>query len=196
MISITQFSISNDLAEMQLDIQVSAGKRVINLKAWDQGTFKDPVTAIDLSGKLSGASEIESITLIPSDFNAGSFDGLYLIEIESDDLADKKAMVAAINLKQYYGIIAALLYSVNTSCLNCNYNMQNAILLDMYIEAIKTSLQVGRFRDAITFINKITIITTSSECIACDQTTVNSSGDGWTSVGVLDCNLVLIGANV
>lgn len=189
MITITQFSISNDLKEMQLDITVASTKRVTEVLLWNQDTFKDDNQKVDLSSKLAGTSENESLAIIPTDINESDFSGLYIIQITSDDVADKPAMVAAISLRQYYSVVTALLFTVNTSCLNCNTNLQNALLLDMYLEAIKTALQVGRFRDAITFLSKINITAHSVDCDTCKSSTINGSSDGWVTVGVLDCIL-------
>ena len=196
MITITRLSIANDLKTMYLDVNVAAGQTVTSLTLWTSATFKDEDTKKDLTSKLSGTGNTESIELVPADINEAAFSDLYFLQIESSDSGDNPALAAAINLSQFYGTVAGLLYSVDTSCLNCNANLQNAILIDMYIEAIKTSLQVGRFRDAITFFEKINIVTKSSECTTCNQSTVNSSGDGWVSVGVIDCVLIEGGANV
>lgn len=191
MITITQFAISNDLKEMQLDITVANSFRVTSVVLWNQDTFKDDTQKIDLSSKLAGTSESESISVVPSDISESQFDGLYLVQIESSDPSDNPALVAAISLRQYYSVVTKLLFTVNASCLNCNSNLQNAILLDMYLEAIKTALQVGRFRDAITFLEKINIVTHPSNCDVCTPDTVNGESNGWITVGVLDCVLDL-----
>lgn len=189
MITITQFSISNDLTTMQLDIAVGAGETVTSLKFWNQTTFKDGNQEVDLSTKLVGTGNTETITILPAEVSESSFSGMYFIEIESSDVADNPAVVAAISLRQFYSVVAALLFTINTSCLNCNTNLQNALVLDLYLEAIKTSLQVGRFRDAITFLSKINIVSTSIDCDTCFDQTVTDPGDGWVTVGVLDCIL-------
>jgi hypothetical protein len=59
----------------------------------------------------------------------------------------------------------------------------------MYLEAVKTSLQVGRFRDAINHLAKINIVTVSTDCDDCYSQTTEDPGEGWVSVGVLDCVL-------
>ncbi len=191
MITITQFSISNDLKEMQLNVSVGSSYRVTEVVLWNQDTFKDDTKKIDLSSKLSGASESESLSIVPSDINESDFSGLYLVQITSNDPGDNPALVAAISLRQYYSVITKLLFTVNASCLNCNTNLQNAILIDMYLEAIKTALQVGRFRDAITSLEKINIVTHPSNCDVCTPDTVNGENNGWITVGVLDCVLEL-----
>lgn len=189
MITITKFSISNDLLTMELGITVAINETVTSLKFWDEKTFKDANQEIDLSSKLAGITESEDITIVPSDVGISTFSGMYFIEIESSDVADNPAVVAAISLRQYYSTVSALLYTVNTSCLNCNNNLQNALVLDMYLEAIKTSLQLGRFRDAIYHLSKINIVTVSVDCDTCFNQPVEDPGDGWVSVGVLDCIL-------
>jgi hypothetical protein len=189
MITITNFAISNDLLEMNIGIEVDGGETVTSLVLWNQDTFKDDTQKIDLSSKIVGSGNTESIDIVPTDISESKFDGMYFIEIVSSDSADNAAVVAAISLRQYYHVVTALLYTVNTHCLNCNGNLQNALVLDMYLEGIKTALQVGRFRDAITFLSKINIITHTQDCDGCTQTTVNNTGDGWISVGVIDCVL-------
>lgn len=189
MITITQFSISNDLLTMQLDFNVTVGETATSLKFWDEKTFKDTNQEIDLTAKLAGANETESVTIVPGDVGISTFSGMYFLEITSSEAGTNPAMVSAISLRQYYSTVSALLFTVNTSCLNCNNNLQNALVLDMYLEAIKTSLQLGRFRDAIYHLSKINIVTTSVDCDTCFNQPVEDPGDGWVSVGVLDCVL-------
>lgn len=191
MITITKLSISNDLKTMSLDITVASGKLVTSLKLWTSSTFKDAAQEVDLTSKLAGTTNTESLTLTTSDIGGTNLSDLYFLEIGSNDVGDTNAVVAVINLRQFYGVVVALLFTVLPSCLNCNTNLQNALLLDLYMEAITRGLQVGRFQDAITFFNKINIVTNKVDCKDCFNQVVTDPGDGWVSIGVLDCILDL-----
>jgi hypothetical protein len=191
MITITKLEITNDLTTLNLDIAVDNGQVVTSLSLWNEDTFKDVDNAVDLTSFLSGATNTESLTFAHTDIGTTLLSGLYFIEIKSDDAGDKDAVVSVINLNQFYGVVVALLFTVNTSCLNCNSNLQNALLLDMYMEGIGRALQVGRFQDAIIFLDKINIITVSVDCTNCFNQTITDPGTGWISVGVLDCLLDL-----
>jgi hypothetical protein len=187
-ITVNTFMVSNDLSTIQLDVEVTAGQVVDNLLLWDQDTYKNPATAVSLASLISGASNVESITITAAQAGVASFKGIYFLQIETDD--EEAIVVATFNLTQYYIVQAKLIANIDLSCLNCNANFQNAILFDMYLEATKQSLVLGRFRDAITNLSKLIITIESSDCDTCnDIEPLVSTAGNIVSVGVIDCLL-------
>lgn len=190
-ITVKTFRVSNDMLSISVDVEVGAGQLFTELLLWTQDTYKDPARAIDLSSSLSGTGNTETITITTAQAGVSSFDGLYFAQITSDD--PDTIMVATAALTQYYNIQASLVANVDLSCLNCNDNLNNALLLDLYITGLQGSLIVGRFQDAITYLSKIKILNTDADCDTCSELSpVVSSAGNIVSVGVIDCVLTTI----
>lgn len=188
-ITVNKFAVSNDRTTIELQITVGAGQTVTGLKLYTDRTYKNVSLAKDLSSKLSGASNVETLILNSNDTGDSFQDGIYFIDITSSDSNDPIGAAATVSLTRYYGVTAKLLANVNLSCINCNENFQNAALLDLYVQGMSNALRLGRFRDAILFYNKINIFTEAA-CAECeDIAPVVSSAGNIVSVGVVDCIL-------
>ena len=188
-ITVNRFAVSNDRLTINLDITVATGKVVTGISLWTDRTYKNASSSKDLTSLISGTTNTESI-VINSESTGDSYqNGIYFVQIESDDAADTPGVAATVSLTRYYGVTAQLLANVDLSCLNCNENLQNANLLDLYVQGMTNALTLGRFRDAIAFYNKINIFT-EVNCSECTDIapTVSSAGN-IVSVGVVDCLL-------
>lgn len=186
-ITIKKFQINNTRTLIDVDIEVDAGFNVTSLTLWDESNYKDPENNSVLDAKIEGTTNTESFTITPTDAGVGSFDGIYLLEIETNNPLDVPGIVGTIALSRFYSAIASLLCSIDTSCLNCNDNFQNALLLDMYVEAIRAAVSLGRFPDAINHLSKINIFTET--CKDCNKLPVISTAGNIVSVGIIDLNL-------
>jgi len=191
MITVNKFEVSADRLSIDLKITVGSGELVTSILLWTDATYKVQSQAIDLSSLIVGTGTIEGITISASAAGVSSFDGIYFAQIENDNVTDAPGIVATLSLTRYYAVLAALLANVDLSCLNCNDNFQNALLLDMYVEAMKNSIKIGRFRDSIEFLKKINIFEEIS-CGECSNINpVVSTAGNIVSVGVVDCILDL-----
>ena len=183
--------VSADRLSANLKITVGSGELVTSILLWTDATYKVQSQAINLSSLIVGTGIIEDITISASAAGVSSFDGIYFAQINNDNNSDAPGMVATLSLTRYYAVLAALLANVDLSCLNCNDNFQNALLLDMYVEAMKNSIKIGRFRDSIEFLKKINIFEEIS-CGECSNINpVVSTAGNIVSVGVVDCILDL-----
>lgn len=189
MITIKKFQVSVDRKNIDVDIEVGEGFVVNDLKLWNEGTYKIITQAKDLNGKIAGVGNTESFTITLTDAGVLSFDGLYFLEIKTNDPSDAPGIVGTMSLTRYYGVITQLLANLDLSCLNCNDNFQNVLLLDAYVEAMKNGLRLGRFRDSINFLKKVNIFE-EFQCAECSKInpTVSTAGN-IVSIGVLDCFL-------
>lgn len=187
-ITVNTFIVSNDLSTIQLDVEVTSGQTVTELLLWDQDTYKDPAQSTDLSSLIVGSNNIESIEITASDAGVSSFSGIYFLQITTSE--PEAVITATLNLTQYYIVQAKLIANIDLSCLNCNGNFQNALLFDMYLEATKNSLILGRFQDAIDNLEKLIITIDTSDCDTCnDIEPLVSTAGNIVSVGVIDCLL-------
>tara|TARA_R110002050_G_scaffold71231_4_gene153158 strand:- start:19867 stop:20442 length:576 start_codon:yes stop_codon:yes gene_type:complete len=191
MITVNKFEVSADRLSLALKVTVGSGELVSSILLWTDATYKVQSQATNLSSLIVGTGIIEEITISASDAGVSSFDGIYFLQIDNDNATDAPGMVATLSLTRYYAVLAALLANVDLSCLNCNNNFQNALLLDMYVEAMKNSIKIGRFGDSIQFLKKINIFEEIS-CGECSNINpVVSTAGNIVSVGVVDCILDL-----
>ena len=191
MITVNKFEVSADRLSIDLKVTVGSGELVTSILLWTDATYKVQSQAINLSSLIVGTGIIEDITISASAAGVSSFDGIYFAQINNDNNSDAPGIVATLSLTRYYAVLAALLANVDLSCLNCNDNFQNALLLDMYVEAMKNSIKIGRFRDSIEFLKKINIFEEIS-CGECSNINpVVSTAGNIVSVGVVDCILDL-----
>jgi hypothetical protein len=190
-ITVKTFMVSNDLATISLDVEVTSGQTVTEILLWDQDTYKNPSTSKNLSSLLSGATNTETFNITASDASLANFSGIYFLQITTSE--PEAIIVATLNLTQYYIVQAKLIANIDLSCLNCNGNFQNALLFDMYLEATKQSLVLGRFQDAIDNLKKLIITVDTSDCDECNniEALVSSAGN-IVSVGVIDCLLTTV----
>tara|TARA_R110000850_G_scaffold90138_2_gene192320 strand:- start:26084 stop:26662 length:579 start_codon:yes stop_codon:yes gene_type:complete len=190
-ITVKTFMVSNDLATISLDVEVTSGQTVTEILLWDQDTYKNPSTSKNLSSLLSGATNTETFNITANDANLANFSGIYFLQITTSE--PEAIIVATLNLTQYYIVQAKLIANIDLSCLNCNGNFQNALLFDMYLEATKQSLVLGRFQDAIDNLKKLIITVDTSDCDECNniEALVSSAGN-IVSVGVIDCLLTTV----
>ena len=190
-ITINKFEVSTDRLSIDVIITVGSGDFVADIKFWDETTYKIASQAVDLNAKIAGTSEVETFTISNTEAGVTKFDGIYFLEIASDNVADVDGLVATTSLTRYYYTMSKLLANIDLSCLNCNANFQNALLLDLYIEGIKNSILLGRFRDAIELQTKINIYT-ENECPECSEINpVVSTAGNVVSIGVIGCQLSL-----
>ena len=154
-ISVTRFMVTNNLLSIDLDVEINSGQTVTRLLLWDQKTYRDPSKSVNLTSLLSGSTNTESIVISASNAGVTKFDGMYFLQIETSN--SEAVVVATFNMTQYYTVQAKLIANIDLSCLNCNTNFQNALLFDLYLEATKQALLLGRYQDAIDNLAKLII---------------------------------------
>jgi len=185
-ISVIKFIVSNDLSTIDLKVEVNAGETVTQMLLWDEKSYRDPSKSVDLTSLLSGSTNIEDLSITTSSANLSSFTGMYFVQIITSD--SEASVVATFNLTQYFTVQAKLIANIDLSCLSCNSNFQNALLFDMYLEATKQALLVGRYQDAIENLSKLIITIDTSNCDSCsDIDPLVSTAGNIVSVGVIDC---------
>lgn len=146
---VNRFQISSDMTELYVDLTADQGLIINTFKISTEETYND--SQIDLSSKLAQVDENESIVLVPTDLGITSFSGIYIAEFTSIVDVDTTQIVtaAACNTSQFYYCVNEKLTSVNGDCINCDENMQNVLLIDLYLEGLKTALILERYTDAI-----------------------------------------------
>lgn len=188
-ITIQTYSISTDLSEITLEFELDSGDTTSSLLMWTEDTYKNSDESIDLLSVLDATGNTESVTISATDAGVSKFNGIYIIEIQSTN--GDAIMAGASDFTQYYKVAAQLLANLDLSCLSCNDDFQNALLLDLYLQATINSLLLGRYQDAIEHLAKIKIVQEDyTECEDCFDIDVSvSTSTNIVSVGIIDCQL-------
>jgi hypothetical protein len=188
-ITIQTYSISTDLSEITLEFELDSGDTTSSLLMWTEDTYKNSEESINLLSVLDGTSNTENVTISADDAGVSTFDGIYIIEIQSTN--GNAVMAGASDFTQYYKVAAQLLSKLDLSCLSCNDDFQNSLLLDLYLQATINSLLLGRYQDAIEHLSKIKIVKEGyTECEDCLDIDISvSTSTNIVSVGIIDCQI-------
>lgn len=150
MIVVNRFQVSSDMQQLFVEVTASDGNKIDSFKISTEKTYND--SKQDLSDKLVRTSEKEIITLTPLDLGLTTFNGIYIAEFESDISGEEgieSADAAACNYTQFFYCINDRLTKVNGDCISCDDNMQNVLLIDLYLEALKMALMTKKYNNAI-----------------------------------------------
>ena len=82
-ITIQTYSISTDLSEITLEFELDSGDTTSSLLMWTEDTYKNSDESIDLLSVLDATGNTESVTISATDAGVSTFDGIYIIEIQS-----------------------------------------------------------------------------------------------------------------
>ena len=147
MITVNKFQVSADMKTLLIKVTAASTKRITSFKMQSDKTYLD--TSVNLTTKLSLISEVNEITLIPSDLAITSFDGIYFGTFETDEIGITPVTVAACNFTQFFYAVNDSLTKINGDCLSCDDGLQNALLIDLYLEGLKNALIITKYTNAI-----------------------------------------------
>ena len=192
------FNITPDNENIQVSIETSKGSYITSLKLWSHKNFKDN-TYDDLSFKLKKTSNKEVFLINILDINVDNFNGIYFLEIESDDTnsecntCSNTVIVATANLTNLDNFILNEIIELNNNCLDDNINDNNIInqIINkkLLLESIYTALSYGYYNNAIDIYNSLVKLATPIDCVTCMiSDPINFTGLGY---GILNNNLIL-----
>lgn len=159
---ITKFEITSNRAYIEL--RITDASAIEGLRLWTKDTYKDSSKAIDLSSKLTGASE-EIIQIFPNDISQSYFDGIYFIEAW-DDIVTSTDITS--DLTRYKECILAkvLNLTAKSDCLNKkDYSVINAQTL---LSALEDAI-AQNFIDEIMMIVKVLDKYCTNTCKSCKK---------------------------
>jgi len=193
MINVNNINISNDGKTLNINIEVGNTYNITSIKLWNQNNYKDYATALDLSYKLEQINNKEILIFTKEELNYNSFDGIYFIEIQSNEpdnneceLCPNPLLAVISKLDIYYKCMTELILEAdicNTNLFStevCDDNKINkALSINLFIEAINQSLELGQFIEAISLLSNLkklctkckscTTITRPNNCTTCNQ---------------------------
>ena len=176
MINVNNINISNDGKTLNINLSTGQGYNITSIKLWNQDTYKNYSLATDLSYKLEQINNKEILIYTKEELNYNSFDGIYFIEIESNepennecDVCPNPLLAVVSKLDIYYKCMTELILEADICNANlfsrevCDDNKINkALSVNLFIEAINQSLDLGQFIEAISLLNNLKKL-----CIKC-----------------------------
>lgn len=135
-ILINNISINQYSNELNINVETAVGYNITSLTLKYQ-TGLDNLIDVDLTNKLSNISNVENITLIPTDLNLTSFEGIFLFEIKSNEEYLSLDNNTILNKKHGLAVnISDLHYYITKSIITGNYGKYleelNMILHNIY----------------------------------------------------------------
>lgn len=193
MITIKMFQVSQDRSRILVDLETTEGETITGVKFWTQDTFKDYTQAIDLSSKLNMVTNTETFEITALEVGASQLNEIYFAEFYGtatgtmcDGCSSGDTLGVTINFLQFYYCINNMLCNIVEDCAECDYNLQNILSADLYLQSMKSALIIGRFDDAIRHYNSLRKICHTS-CDVCSEAILG----GTLGFGVLDGNFIL-----
>lgn len=196
MITVNNINISNDGLTLNVNISTGVGYNIIAAKLWTEDTFKDYSLVNNLDYKLEQINNNEIFIISATEVGLSNFSGIYFLEFETDqpeedecDSCPKEILVVVTNLNQYYRCMTELILKAEICTDNLfsrevcdDSHVNKALSINLLIETINQSLEIGQFIEAIGLMKKIKKlcnkctnckkIIKSSTCNSCNTYTV------------------------
>lgn len=177
MILINDFKIINNGTQLAIDVETNVGSTISSLLLWKMDDFKDYSLAINLSDQLEQINEKEILVIDANTLGILKFEDILFIEIEStfvdvDECAEcqSPALGVTYNLSTYYSCLMAYLTELSRNeCLTCNDTTANTmtITVNMLIDMVEKSLEIGYYVQAIDMIKKLKKLCSFKTCNSC-----------------------------
>lgn len=183
------FQINQQGNEITVVCNAPSGETVESVLLWNQDTFKNYTTAIDLSSKLAQTSNIESFTITLDDIGESSLDGIYFIEISDSsdpdacDDCENTALGVATDFSRFNYCLIEYLCKIESQCVNCDNELHKALTMKMYIDGLKNSIQLGNLTTAITFWKNLNRACKKSCTECCNLSNIAKKGLGFSTLG-------------
>jgi len=182
-VKINNFEIINDGLQLVINVETADLFTISSILLWDINTFKNYAKAINLDYKLDGGSNVESFIVNASELEIAKFEDIYFIEIKDNAPTEDcpeciyPALGITYNLLTYYEcLLNFLLKSEINDCLNCNdlSSKNTLITINLLIDSIEKSIDLGYYVQAIATINKLKKLCSLQSCNECGSVTCTS----------------------
>ena len=199
--NITNIYINKEAVSIKIQAELTDDTKVFDrLLLWDINTFKHYDLAIDLSDKLPTNTHIIDIDITINDLELETIEGLYFIELRSnEDVVEDNSnfgfgLVANYTKYQVYLIDKLLSIEIpkckdkSSSCEECN-SYDNLVLINMLFSSLQSATQMGYYDEAIKIIKTIDeLIEICHDCPNYEDTLLRN-GFGF---GMLNNDIVVI----
>lgn len=169
MVQVNNVVISNNALELLIDVQTLVDNHITSVLVWNHDMYKKFDEKIDVSHKLEQINNRESFSLTGEDVHSTNFEGIWFLEIESDEEATEECstcnqsqLVIVTNFNHIYRCLASEMNKIGTcdgslfghnAC--CNPSEVNKIMTThLLLEGIKANLAIGEYALAIDLYKK------------------------------------------
>lgn len=190
MVYINTFNVNQAADALNVIVATDTGETITDVKLWTQDTFKDYTQALDFTSKLSQTTNTETFTISASEIGESKLTGIYFIEItdstpeegECDGCSNIQLGVAT-DFTRFVYCITEYLCALESCCGDCNQELNKALTMNLYINNLRNSLQLGNFTTAITFWKNLSRAC-PGECTECGELEgVARAGLGFQTLG-------------
>lgn len=177
MILINNFEILSNGSQIAIDVETDLGYNIESILLWTMPNFKDYSLAINLEPFLLKVNNKEVLIIDAEDVNVYKFEDICFIEVESTFVdpqgcqdCQSPATGITYNLSSYYNCLMNYLIDLSINqCVNCNKQESNQtiITINMLIDTVMKSLEIGYYSQAIEMINKLKKLCALKTCTDC-----------------------------
>jgi len=177
MIIINNLQIIDNGSSLAIDIETNEGYFISSIILWTMDNFKNPSLSIDLSSYIEGINNQESLIIPVNDIGLTNSEDLLFVEftstydaIETCSTCQNPALGITYNLSRYYQCLMNYISDLNiSSCANCdNKDSKNIVItINLYIDMIYKSLDIGYYDQAIDIIKKLKKLCSLRQCDNC-----------------------------
>lgn len=176
-IIINNFEIINNGSQLAIDVETNLTYNISSILLWTMPNFKDYSLAINLNSYLLNVNNKEVLIINANDVGVSKFEDVCFMEVESTFIevegcqdCQSPALGITYNLSTYYTCLLNYLTDLQvTQCINCNKDESNqmVITINMLIDTVMKSLEVGYYSQAIDMINKLKKLCSLKTCDNC-----------------------------
>lgn len=176
-ILINNFEIISGGTQIAIDVETTIGYNISSILLWTMPNFKDYSLAINLTSSLLQVNNKEVLIINANDVGVYKFEDICFMEIESTYVdpvgcqdCQSPATGITYNLSTYYNCLLSYLMDLSINqCVNCEKNESNqlVITINMLIDSIMKSLEIGYYSQAIDMVNKLKKLCALKSCTDC-----------------------------
>lgn len=175
-IIINNFKITDAGTKLNIDVTTNIGHTITSILFWKMEDFKNLTLSIDLSSYLLQTSNTEDLIINAVDIGLTKFENLCFIEVYSsyenvDSCGNllSPALGITYDLSEYYGYLLSVLLEIPVDCKSCDNNKVNelVITINMLIDTIIKSVDIGYYTEAISMVNKLKKLVSLNTCTNC-----------------------------
>lgn len=177
MISIQNLQIINNNSQLSIDVITNEGYFISSIVLWTMNNFKNYSLEVDLSSYIEGINNQEVLIINAEDIGLSKFEDIIFVEIKSTyesvencTTCQNPGLGITYNLSKYYQCLINYLIDLQlTQCINCNNveSKDTVITINLLIDMVYKSLEIGYYDQAIDMINKLKKLCSLKNCNNC-----------------------------
>lgn len=175
-IIINNFEILSGGTQLAIDVETTSPNKIVSILLWSVNGFKDYSQAMDISQLLEGVNNKEVLIVNNYDVSIDRFEDIYFMEVQDDKMDESEqpsdpVLGITYNLSAYYGCLMEYLSDLSANqCVTCNNsaNTDAVIMVNMMIDTIVKSIEIGYYSQAIETVEKLKKICSLKKCDNCE----------------------------